>query len=328
MIPEKQRYIPFFSIVIPSYNRANVIAKTIESCLEQSFGDFELLIIDDGSTDSTQAVVEAIDDPRIRYLWRINGGPAAARNSGIAAARGRYIAFLDSDDRFLPEKLQIYHDHICATGARFCYGPMYVDRGVGRMWIRPDSGMRADEGVFDYLFLRRGVFLVSTIVVESQLARQFPFDESLWYGDNDQFAVDLALAGIELHYLEEPLTIYADEYDPARLSQSPVFAADAAIHERFFDWVESHRADMSAHAYLAYRARFRSRLTARTHPAAAMRDLLSAYRARALSGKECLRQSVQTFMPNLYRRCADIVARGRGVQTPSTNPKSNRRPSP
>jgi len=308
---------PFFSIVIPSHNRAHTIATTIESCLAQSFDDLEVLIVDDGSTDDTQAIVEAIGDPRIRYLTRPNGGPAAARNTGIAAARGHYIAFLDSDDRFLPDKLRHCHDHITTTGAQVLYGPMYVDRGVGRMWIRPASGMRPGEEVFDYLFLRRGVFLISTMVVSTSLARAHPFDESLWYGDNDQFGADLALAGVELHYLPEPLTIYADEYDPRRLSQSPVSSRDSAVHQRFFDWVESHRSEMSRRAYLAYRARFCSRLNARSAPLEAMRDLLSAYRADALSGRECLRQSVQTFMPRLYRRCADFIARSHGVQAPS-----------
>ena len=309
---------PFFSIVIPTYNRAHTIGETIRSCRRQRYNDFELLIVDDGSTDDTEAVVRSIGDPRIRYLRRDNGGPAAARNTGIDAARGRYIAFLDSDDRFAPEKLQVFHDHIVATSARACYGPMYVDRGVGRMWIRPDSGMRDGENVFDYLFLRRGVFLISTLVVETTLARRCRFLESLWYGDNDQFAVDLWRQGTRLDYIPQPLSIYTDHGDN-RLSQCPVFATDSEIHTHFFDWVESHRAEMSTRAYLAYRARFRSRLTARSSRREAAKELISAWRADALSGRDCLRQSVQTFLPNVYRHCADLVARSRGAQMGESN---------
>ena len=311
IIDRRQR--PFFSIVIPTYNRAHTIGEAIRSCRDQSHDDFELVIVDDGSTDDTEAVIRSIGDPRIRYLRRDNGGPAAARNTGIDAARGRYIAFLDSDDRFAPEKLQVFHDHIVTTNAQACYGPMYVDRGVGRMWIRPDSGMRDGENVFDYLFLRRGVFLISTLVVETTLARRCRFLESLWYGDNDQFAVDLWRQGTRLDYLPRPLSFYTDHGD-GRLSQCPVFATDSEIHTHFFDWVESHRADMSTRAYLAFRARFRSRLTARSSRREAASDLIGAWRANALSARDCLRQSVQTFLPNVYRHCADLVARSRGVK--------------
>ncbi len=308
---------PFFSIIVPTYNRADMISATIDSCLQQTWHDFELLVIDDGSSDHTEAVVMAIDDHRIRYIKRDNGGPAAARNTGIMAARGRYLAFLDSDDRFLPEKLAHYHDRIMTSGAAVCYGPIYVDRGVGKMWIRPESGMRQDENAFDWTFLRRGFFQTSTLVVETSLARKHPFLETLWFGDNDQFGIDLWRSGAQLEYIEEPLVVYTDGYDSDRLSQAPVFAATSPMHERFFDWVESHRAEMSPAAYLAYRARFRSRLTAKSSPREAISDLIAAYRANALSGKECIRQSVQTFFPDIYRRLADLVARYRGVQMSS-----------
>jgi glycosyltransferase involved in cell wall biosynthesis len=305
---------PSFSIVIPTFNRASVIGTTIESCLEQTYGDFEVLVVDDGSTDTTENVVKSINDSRVVFLKRANGGPAAARNTGIAAARGRYIAFLDSDDVFLPEKLAACHECIERHDADLYYGPMLVDRGVGRLWVRPDSGMEADEDVFDYLFLRRGVFLVSTIVVRREIAVKNPFNESLWYGDNDQFAVDIWLGGGKLEFIAAPLSVYADGNDQERLSQSPVFQQDLTIHDRFFEWIESLRPKMSERAYLAFRARFHSRITARSAPFAAMGELLNAYRAEALSGRECLRQSIQTFLPGFYRYSANLVARTRGMR--------------
>jgi len=97
---------PSVSIIIPAYNRAHTIERAIQSVLNQTFQDFEIIVVDDGSTDETQAIVEGFRDPRIRYLCHErNRGAAAARNTGIKAAHGEYLAFLDSDDEWLPEKL-------------------------------------------------------------------------------------------------------------------------------------------------------------------------------------------------------------------------------
>jgi glycosyltransferase involved in cell wall biosynthesis len=92
------------SVVIPTYNRARYVTKAIESVLAQSYTSFEIIVVDDGSTDDTQAVLQPYAN-RIRIISQKNSGPGAARNAGIQAARGRWIAFLDSDDEWSPEKL-------------------------------------------------------------------------------------------------------------------------------------------------------------------------------------------------------------------------------
>jgi glycosyltransferase involved in cell wall biosynthesis len=98
---------PAVSVIIPTYNRADHVGRGIRSVLTQTFQDFEVLIVDDGSTDKSEEIVRGFNDSRILYLRRdTNGGAAAARNTGIQAARGEYIAFLDSDDEWLPEKLE------------------------------------------------------------------------------------------------------------------------------------------------------------------------------------------------------------------------------
>ena len=94
------------SIVIPTYNRAYIIAATIESALRQTYANVEVLVADDGSKDDTRAIVEAFGDPRVRYLWQPNAGCPAARNLAIRHARGEFIALLDSDDRWMPWKLE------------------------------------------------------------------------------------------------------------------------------------------------------------------------------------------------------------------------------
>jgi glycosyltransferase involved in cell wall biosynthesis len=97
---------PATSIILPTYQRAALLPRSIASVLAQSDGDFELIVVDDGSTDDTRDVVARLGDPRICYVALPgNRGLPAARNAGLAVARGRYVAFQDSDDEWLPEKL-------------------------------------------------------------------------------------------------------------------------------------------------------------------------------------------------------------------------------
>lgn len=101
------------SVILPTYNRAELLLRAIESVLEQTYEEFELLVIDDGSTDNTREMVEGVKDPRIQYIrLEKNSGPAHARNIGIANAKYDYIAFHDSDDRWRKEKLEKQMDRL------------------------------------------------------------------------------------------------------------------------------------------------------------------------------------------------------------------------
>jgi len=104
--------MPFFSIIIPTYNRAHTIRRPIDSILAQTFTDWELIIVDDGSTDNTKEIIDGYNDQRIRYVWQENQERSEARNHGISLAKGEWICFQDSDDEYLPEHLQILHEGI------------------------------------------------------------------------------------------------------------------------------------------------------------------------------------------------------------------------
>ncbi len=102
-----KRQSPLISVVLWTYNRAHIVTRAIDSVLAQSYGYWELIIIDDGSVDDTELVVMPIvkSDPRLTYCYQTNQGLARARNAGIALARGTYLTFLDSDDEYRPEHL-------------------------------------------------------------------------------------------------------------------------------------------------------------------------------------------------------------------------------
>lgn len=129
MAVETHSAMPFFSVVIPTFNRSELLLPTLDSVLNQTFSDFEIIVADDGSTDNTvQVLSDYIQNKRLKnvtVLVQSNQGPGIARNLGIRAAKGRYIAFLDSDDLWLPWTLATYVQTIEKTQANFISGTAF-----------------------------------------------------------------------------------------------------------------------------------------------------------------------------------------------------------
>lgn len=121
-----------FSIIIPTFNRADIIHKPIKSIIEQSYSNWELIIVDDGSTDDTKEVVSSFSAPRIKYFYKKNEERSIARNYGIDKATGEYISFLDDDDYYLPDFLKVFYNKIIelddAESAFMCYEYTEKDR--------------------------------------------------------------------------------------------------------------------------------------------------------------------------------------------------------
>lgn len=107
---------PLISVVIPLYNKEPIIGQSLQSVLSQSFEDFEVIVVDDGSTDGSVSVVESFSDERIHLIRQENGGPSKARNTGTCAARGEWIVFLDADDEFLPDALLVFSNLVLKHG--------------------------------------------------------------------------------------------------------------------------------------------------------------------------------------------------------------------
>lgn len=127
---------PLFSVITCTYNRAGLITRALESLLAQQCGDWECIIVDDASTDDTPAVVAPYLNGRIRYEWRQHQGCAMSKNTGIRAARGRYITFLDSDDEYKPGHLRIRMEALSREpDIDLLYSDVEV---VGNAWV-PDK---------------------------------------------------------------------------------------------------------------------------------------------------------------------------------------------
>lgn len=172
--------MPEVSVVIPTYNRREFAALAVSSVLAQTFADFELIVVDDGSEDGTAAHLRGrFDDPRLKVAERENGGVSAARNTGAALASGRWLAFLDSDDRWTEQKLA---RQLAALGENPGYLAAYTDETWYRRgkWANQcDHHAKYSGDIFDRC-LPLCIISPSSAVVDAQLFRELGgFDESL-----------------------------------------------------------------------------------------------------------------------------------------------------
>tara|TARA_B100001093_G_scaffold468498_2_gene488530 strand:+ start:1558 stop:2448 length:891 start_codon:yes stop_codon:yes gene_type:complete len=145
-----------FSVIIPTYNRDCFITKTIESVLNQTCSSFELIIVDDGSTDSTEKVVREIEDPRIKYFKKENAERGAARNFGVNKAKGDYITFLDSDDLLYSKYLKEASLFIASNGEINVFHQLFEIRNNSDKLIQ--SADYSNSNVFKSL-IKKGNFI-------------------------------------------------------------------------------------------------------------------------------------------------------------------------
>jgi glycosyltransferase involved in cell wall biosynthesis len=292
---------PFFSVVIPLYNRANVIRETIASVTRQTFQDFEIVVVDDGSKDDPEPVIAAIGDPRIRLIRQANAGGSAARNKGVHEARGQFIAFLDSDDAFLPDHLQKMKDLVQGGDNVIAYSPIIVDRGEGRTFVKPPRPLRPGESMADYLMRDRGFVQTSGLVVPTRVAQRVQYRLGLPFGQDTDFAIRLQLAGCEFVMSDKPTVVWNDVFDASRVSS-------ARKGNRITGWLEEMRPVISRKAYLGYRGWHVAKGVAPNKP------YLAAYYYGVALANGCYRPKLalavlmQIVLPtSLYRNFADKV---------------------
>lgn len=201
--------MPTVSVIIPTYNRADMVSDAIESVIAQSCADWELIVVDDGSTDNTPQVVGAFNDTRIKYLYQPNKGLPGARNTGIRASSGACVAFLDSDDLFLPGKLQQQAAFLAAHPdvGLVAGGHIEVDRTLRPLRkVEPWHG-QPELGVEQWL-LGCPFITCSVLVRRSWLDMVGLFDEDMRYVEDWDLWLRLAAAGCPMAWLREPVCLY------------------------------------------------------------------------------------------------------------------------
>jgi len=210
--------MPQFSVVIPAYNRESSILAAIESVRAQEITDWEIIVVDDGSTDQTADRVESLVDDRIRLIRQKNRGGSAARNTGIDAARGQFIAFLDSDDVWLPHHLSQALPLLTQAEACCTYARILVDRGDGVTFHKPPRALGENEHISEYLLCDRGFVQTSSLIVPTGMAQKVRFDEELPYGQDTDFALRLWSSGIKFSFIVNPSVRWTDQSTGGRVS--------------------------------------------------------------------------------------------------------------
>jgi glycosyltransferase involved in cell wall biosynthesis len=212
---------PKVSVIIPTYNRAAKVQKTIESVLAQSVADREVIVVDDGSSDNTGEILEAKFGGRIRYYAQTNQGVSVARNTGIAKARGEWVAFLDSDDIWESEKLewQLKALEQFGPGCSACYTDtrllnhsetrtlfQMADRGC-----RHDATIGVNAEILEFLVRPGGagmVVCISSLMARTDAVRRAGgFDPELGFYADSEFMFRLALA-TGFCYVNLPLVLF------------------------------------------------------------------------------------------------------------------------
>ncbi len=193
----KSHNTPFFSVVISTKNRAALVVKAVQSILKQSFQDFEILIVDNASTDNTEEVLVQLQEPRLHYLKNeIDKERCFARNRGIQNAKGNYVCFLDSDDEYLPNHLQAIYDEIQASKIKTAlfFTNAYETYNFENLQERicPDlTNYNLFEYILTYTFNPARVAIHRSILAEFQYDEQIPGleDLDLWLRIATKFPV-------------------------------------------------------------------------------------------------------------------------------------------
>jgi len=304
---------PFFSVIVPCYNRAKSILPTLKSVQGQTFSDLECIVVDDGSADSDELerVIETLDDSRFVLIRRLNGGGGAARNTGIAAARSRYIAFLDSDDYFLPEKLERCRRAIVESHDAFqvIFSQVLVDRGVQKLWIKPSRAPHPRESIAEYLICGGGWVPTPTIVLSTELAKVVRFDETLPLGQDTDFCIRLAAHGARFHMLPAPTVVINDRWSANRITTKPK-------HVELLRWTDRIRPLLTTKQYLAYRGWHVAKAARPHQPTLSVLLYLKALCSGAYSKRISLKVALQLLLPPVaYRKLANLPVTLFGVES-------------
>ena len=303
------------SVIIPTFNRARTLPRAVWSVLGQSYRNLELLIMDDGSTDETAQLIAAIDDPRIRYvLLEGNRGASRARNAGLKLARGEFIAFQDSDDEWLMDKLgrQVEAARQAASSAvtvfhtKIQYGRDEQSRyGPNRVCCIPALDNPSQDDLKRLIGEGNLVSTQTLFITRDALDRVGPFDELLVNNNDWAFAIEL-FHNTEVVFINEPLVMTYLQND----SISKIKRSGARSQLRIVQKLRRYRATSDA-AIAGHLGRIGWGITKLGNPRLARRLLVRALMIQPAHLKNWARLVVTQgrLLKGDWRRGSPIVAR-------------------
>ncbi|OQX55888.1 MAG: hypothetical protein B5M53_03595 [Candidatus Cloacimonas sp. 4484_209] len=242
---------PNVSVIIPTYNRAHIVGRAIQSVLDQTYQDFEIVVIDDGSNDNTEEVVKGFTDEKIRYI-RIrhgkNNSPSAAINAGIKAARGKYVAFLDSDDEWVKKKLEkqmsVFKEVPSSVGV--VYAGLLRIEGDRRIYI-PSPRIEPKEGDIHDNLLKGNFVTPPTVIAKKEcFTKVGAFDEQLPRLEDWELWIRISKC-YHFKYIDEPLVISYHMPDSRSAKRDNLIKAYKMILEKHFKNIQKYRRPLAEH---------------------------------------------------------------------------------
>lgn len=218
---DSEQLLPFVSAVITTRNRPHLMTRAIRSVLHQTYANLELIVVVDGPDPVTVDLLEKLSEPRLRIVTLPeNVGPSEARNAGVRASYGEWIAFLDDDDEWLPEKTAVQLESVSHSSEETNFLHSRIEeRSSDEIRIRPNDFPRPGEHWSDYFYCRAGLLLPSVFFVKRTTMLTFPFTKELRRNEDVDWLLRAQAAGI-LHpqWTDDVVTIYHTEIAKGRIS--------------------------------------------------------------------------------------------------------------
>lgn len=324
---------PLVTVVIPVHNGQDLLGRAIESVLAQSYRQLELIVVDDGSSDATQAIARraAEDDPRVRVvvLERASGTPGRPRNAGIAASTGELIALLDHDDVWFDNKLRLQVDRLAATTADVCYSRCTVeDVDTGEVsdyhqrWVPWVDRLPEGDVIED--LLRADVLPCCTVVFRRSLVERNGWSrEDLPAVEDYDVWLRASLGGASFCVVEDATAIY--RWSTQSLSHSSRGGRAETVLRMWDGLADSYPDDLRVRrqASAARDALVRSIIRAATRPGLATID-----RIRLVRRVPSLHPTPQTVTSEIVRLAHSLLRRARHAVRRRTEPVASRRQRP
>jgi glycosyltransferase involved in cell wall biosynthesis len=271
------------SVIMPAYNRAYIISRAISSVLNQTHTNFELIIVDDGSADNTAEVVKNFDDRRIKYIKHArNLGIAAARNTGMVISRGEYIAFIDSDDEWLPNKLLeqlIAFERACSEVGAIYSQMQNIEKGK-ITYIYPKTPPEGD--IHRHILSGLPIYLLVLLVKRKYVKQTGMFDIDFVFAEDWDFCIRLSKV-CNFKFVETPLAnryVMSDSISICNPAAPSEFKKMLAKH---FDEIHKDRRILAAYYF-----RLGDSLCLTNNLAEGRRYFLKAIKANAFNVKSCV----------------------------------------
>lgn len=226
--------MPFFSVIIPLYNKESFIANTLKSVLNQTFADFEVIIVNDGSTDGSEEQVKQFDDPRIRYYLRENKGVSAARNLGITMANAEYITFIDADDYWYPDFLRAMHTNIIRFPNEKVFAAA-IEIETTRN-IVPATYAFAKTGLIEIVDFFKSSTKETVICTSAAAFHKFVFEKSGAFDSAMRSGEDTDLwirIGLDFKIVFDWKILARYVYDDASLGKNPIYNNEKLNFDKF-----------------------------------------------------------------------------------------------